>query len=170
MKSIKYFPLTILLSWSIITSAQQYTYSWPRTYDLITVKYSSDTVYTPNNSPVIVMRWKSGDWTSNTKSDMVSYYQSKYSNRLTFESEATVKYNCHTWVWAGGTTYWMDPPEQKKYFSSTDRSYVPTTNTDVATKVWYGGNPGTDADHSANTTSTSDYFSSKWGLGLGLSA
>jgi len=162
MKLIKYFLLTIMLLGSIVANAQYY-YDWSRTGETIYVVYMSTTVFTPNSSIVTVDQWVSGDWSSTTKSDIINYWYSQpYGNRLTFESEATVKYNCHAWAWAGGTTYWMNSPEEQKYFSSANYntpSYASTTNTALATKVWYGS-----ADHSANTTNTSA-FSSKWGRG-----
>jgi len=131
---------------------------WSPTNDCINPTYKSINIFTPNISPVTVLQWVNTDWSQNTKTDMVDFYQRQYSKRLTFEDDATVKYNCHSWAWAGGTTYWMNTPEEKKYFSSTDQSYIPTTSTLIATKVWFGS-----ADHSANTTSSSGYFSSKWG-------
>ena len=60
----------------------------------------------------------------------------------------------------------MDMPQEQKYFSSTDQSYVQVANATLATKVWYGGtNYFGGSDHSTITTSTSGYFSSKWGPG-----
>jgi len=54
------------------------------------------------------------DWTQTTKNDMVSYYQGQYGNKISYEAEATIKYNCHNWAWDGSTTVWMDPPRQYK--------------------------------------------------------
>ena len=161
MKSIKYILSIILLFGAIIVSSAQtyqYQYLWQRTNDSITVTYSTTTITTPHNKSVTVWQWVSGDWSSGTKTDMVSYYQGQYGNRLTLEDAATVKYNCHAWAWAGSTTHWMNSPEEQNYFSSPNQSYTSTVNTAVATKLWYGS-----ADHSANTTSTPSYFISKWG-------
>ena len=80
-----------------------------------------------------------------------------YGGRITFEAEATGKYNCHAYAWAN-TNVWIQPPEQKKYW--TDHSYVELNNSTGATKVSYGS-----VDHSAVTTSTANYFSSKWSGG-----
>jgi len=91
---------------------------------------------------------------------MIDYFQGQYGNRLTFESEGTVKYNCHAWAWAGGTTYWMDPPNEKIYFTSPDNSYIGgLTNPSTATKMWYG----TAVDHSAIVNASTNDLSSKWG-------
>ena len=54
----------------------------------------------------------------------------------------------------------MYPPKEKKYFTAPDYSYVLTTNTAIATKVWFGY-----ANHSAVTTSSTDYLISKFGSG-----
>ena len=53
---------------------------------------------------------------------MVNYCQGQYGGRLTLESEATVKYNCHAYAWTGRTDVWMNTPEQTKYWG--DYSYV----------------------------------------------
>ena len=112
------------------------------------------------SSQVHVYKWISDDWTSKTKSDILDFYQVKYNNKLVLEDSATVKYNCHAWAWTGRTDICMNQLREENYF--TDLSYLPKTNTSIAKKVYYGGfRLGDDYDHSANTTSTSGYFSSK---------
>jgi len=91
------------------------------------------------------------------KDDMKNAALTYYGGRITFEAEATGKYNCHAYAWAN-TNVWIQPPEQKKYW--TDHSYVELNNSTGATKVSYGS-----VDHSAVTTSTANYFSSKWSGG-----
>jgi hypothetical protein len=171
MKSIKYFLSISLFLGSIVSNAQYYTFFCPDwvnpnnpTNECITSPISLTTVSTPNYSQVDVYKVYS-DWAQNTKNNYVGYWQGQYGKRLILEEEATTNYNCHAWAWAGITTHWMNPPEEQKYFSVNDLSYVPTTNTAIATKVWYGGSGPNSADHSAVTTSSAGYFSSKWWAG-----
>ena len=57
----------------------------------------------------------------------------------------------------GGTTIWMNDPDQAQYWS--DESYVLVTNyPPLGAKVHYTAN-----DHSAITIYPTGYFSSKWG-------
>ena len=163
MKLIKYMLFTILLLGVSYVSAQtQYctpTYMVDgKPYRICAYYNISATVNTPVGKPVSVLQWYSDDWTSSQKNDLKNGYMKMYSG-LTFESEATAKYNCHAYAWAGGTTYWMNPPNQAQYWN--DYSYVEiTTPPPVGAKVRY-----TADDHSAVTTSTAGEFSSKWGAG-----
>ena len=117
---------------------------------------ASATVNTPKGNPVPVLLWHSDDWTTSQKNDLKNACIKAYSG-ITFEAEATTKYNCHAYAWDGGTTIWMNPPNQKEYWD--DGSYLKITTTPPAgAKVRY-----TTLDHSAITTSTSGVFSSKWG-------
>ena len=168
MKSIKYiFSAILLLEASYVSAQTQNKCTNPiylngTTYQ-ICVDYTPITTYTPNNNPVTVDQWVNIDWTSKQKDEMKDGFMSLY-NGIIFEAEATVKYNCHAWAWAGagvaGNMFWMNSPEAQKYFSLNDQSYVIATNINLATKVWYVSD-----DHSANTTSTPGYLSSKWGPG-----
>ena len=153
MKSNKYILLLTMLLGIIYANAQP---SLP----LPSVTRTSTSITTPNGSTVTVLEWVSGEWSQANKDTLKNAWMRYYGNRITFEAEATCKYNCHAWAWAGGTTYWMNSPQEQKYFSTTDHSYYGTTyNTAFAQKVWFG-----NADHSAITTSTNGYYSSKWGV------
>ena len=166
MKSIKYIFATILLLLGASYANAQIEYGcWEsdsingnKPYRICWYVNASATVNTPNGNPVQVFQWYSDDWTTSQKNDLKNAYMSAYSG-LTFESEATAKYNCHAYAWAGGTTYWMNPPNQAQYWN--DYSYVKITSTPPAgAKVRY-----LSSDHSAVTTATSGEFSSKWGAG-----
>ena len=137
-------------------------------------QYSVTTpVYTPLNNPVTVYNFIGTDYTSKQKEDNKNYWLNYYDDRIKFESEATYKYNCHAYAWDGNTGVWMDRPQEAEYWK--DYSYVDVTNTypSTATKVSFGGFiPNTnysswynDYNHSAITTSSAGYFSSKWGPG-----
>ena len=146
MKSINYILFAILLLGANYTSAQTTTHC-VKILDINTgaIKWqecptiTSISISTPNKTSVTVYQWVNTDWTSTIKNDINNYYRGYYNNRITFEAEATVKYNCHSWAWAGSTTCWMPSSQEQKYFSSTDQSYILTTNAALATKVWYGG-------------------------------
>ena len=118
---------------------------------------SSITVSTPNGNPVTAKIFTGKDYTSNEKNDLKNYWLSQYNRRITFESDATYTYNCHAYAWSENTSIWIDQPNQSNYWN--DLSYVELTNPSSATKVSYG----TADDHSAITTNTPNYFSSKWG-------
>ena len=39
------------------------------------------------------------DFTQQWKDESKAYLLNEYNNRITFESEATQKYNCHAYAW-----------------------------------------------------------------------
>jgi hypothetical protein len=136
----------------------------------INAQYQNTTIYTPANTSVIAGRFIGTDYTSAQKNDAKNYWLSIYNNRIKYQDEATYKYNCHAYAWhisENGSQVWINTPEQKKYWN--DNSYTEVLNPAVATKVSFGGpcysqNSYVDeCDHSAVTTSTPDYFISKWG-------
>jgi len=141
MKTIKFILLSTALAVVIDVSAQ-YSYTFP---------YS-----TPNCNPVTVLSFIGTDYTTMQKNDLKNFWLNDYSYRITFEADATYTYNCHAYAWAGSTQVWMNKPEETKYWS--DGSYILLPSSSTATKVWFGVN-----DHSAITTNTTNYFSSKWG-------
>jgi len=161
MKSIKHLFLTIYIFGSLVANAQQMYheyYNYP-IFEWLYANYSTATTPTPKCNPVSVYNWNSNDWTPGTKTDMISYYQNQYGGRLTFESEGTVKYNCHAWAWGGLTLSWMNYPSQVLYWN--DGSYTQVYTPSAGTKVWYGG-AKYPYDHSAIVVSSTK-FSSKWG-------
>ncbi|MDR2910336.1 MAG: hypothetical protein LBV47_03080 [Bacteroidales bacterium] len=105
-----------------------------------------------------MLKFVGTDYTTQQKNDIKTEWMNYYNNRITFEAEATYKYNCHVWAWAGFNNYWMNAPEQAKYWN--DGSYTEVTTPFDGAKVRYVSD-----DHSSVATSTSDYFSSKWGPG-----
>ena len=165
MKSIKYTLFTILLLGASYKGAKTQTY-YPATFllpdgqswTMNIYNHTSATVNTPKGNSVSVLLF-GDDWTSFQKNDMKNAILNYYDDRIIFEEEATTMYNCHAYAWGGGTTYWMNPPNQAQYWS--DGSYVSITSTPpVGSKVRYVSD-----DHSAVTTTTVGYFSSKWGPG-----
>ena len=169
MKSIRYIFTAILLLGAGYISAQDcgtVGLILPPSYPdypngkpwSMTVCITPATVHTPKGNPVPVYQM-SNEWTSSEKNDMKSVCLNYYGDRITFEAEATTKYNCHAYAWDGGTTYWMNPPNQAAYWN--DGSYVKISTTPPAgAKVRY-----TASDHSAILTSMAGEFSSKWGPG-----
>jgi hypothetical protein len=135
-------------------------------------QYQTVTVYTPNHTPVTAGNLVSADYTSSQKNDAKNYWLNKYSNRITYMAEATYKYNCHAYAWhisEGGSQVWINTPGDDAYWN--DHSYIEVLNPSEAKKVSFGGpcyywdnNEYVNlCDHSAVTTSTPDYFISKWG-------
>ena len=98
MKSIKYILFLITLLYKTGANAQQpaHSYKPPSTTTNVI------TIYTPNNTPVTAYEWVSGDWTEEYKDSIKSYWLNAY-NSITFIDEATCKYNCHAYAWAGRT-------------------------------------------------------------------
>ena len=116
------------MSWSIVSNAQ---WSIPNGFqspngETVYPSPTYITIKTPNNTNISVMKLN-GDWTSSTKTYLTNYWQGQYGNRLTLLSEATTMYNCHAYAWAESKEVWMNPPEQKKYFTSPDFSYEVTS-------------------------------------------
>ena len=172
MKSIKYIISTILLLLvASYASAQTIIMRcWEssmkddsgKPYSICWNVNATATVNTPAGNSVLVLQWYSDDWTSTQKNDLKNAYMKAYSG-VTFEEEATTKYNCHAWAWAGGTTFWMQRSSVSKYWQ--DYSYE-ITSSSLATIVFYQQkNQVWTEDHSAVTTTTPDYYISKWGAG-----
>ena len=161
MKSMKFILQVILLLGANYAIAQTHCSSLTiPNYPTFSIcgNYKSGTIYTPNNTPVSVLQMSGSDFISQSyKDDMKNAALTYYNDRITFEAEATGKYNCHAHAWAN-TNVWINTPDQKKYW--TDYSYVELNNSTGATKVSYGS-----VDHSAVTTSTANNFSSKWSGG-----
>ena len=163
MKKIKYIIAATLLLGASYTNAQTSQYGcndfWiGSTYYQICWYTTTATVNTPNLNPVAVLQWHSLDWGSTLVNNIRNGWMTYYGNRIGFEDDATAKYNCHSWAWAGGTTYWMNPPNQAGYWN--DYSYVPSSFA-IGAKVRY-----TNSDHSAIVVANSgNIYSSKWGSG-----
>ncbi len=102
--------------------------------------------------------------TQDEKNDSKNYWLHQYNYRIRYKGEATHSYNCHAYAWhvsEGGSNVWIgyyyfELDEEDKYWS--DLSYVEVPNQAAATKVSFG-----IYNHSAITTTTTDYFISKWG-------
>jgi len=138
--------------------------------------YNNVTIYTPSNVAVGALQLVSGDLTSTQKTQSKNFWLSCYNNRISYISEATYSYNCHAYAWyttEGGSNVWINDPEDDDFWG--DFGYVEVVNQSSADKVSFGGpcyqywttclgtsytNP---CDHSAITTTTTDYFISKWG-------
>ena len=75
--------------------------------------------------------------------------------------ESTTTYNCHAYAWSvseGGQPVWMGLSSNPTSIYWTDGSYIEVTNPEDANKVSYAND-----NHSAITTSETDFFISKWG-------
>ena len=115
----------------------------------------SDIINTPNGTPVDVMRWISGDWTTNEKLIWENYWMTEYPSN-SYLNEATRMYNCHAYAWTNQRDIWMDAPNQEKYWE--DLSYVEVDTPSAKAKVSY-----TAVDHSARIAPDgSGKFVSKW--------
>lgn len=126
--------------------------------------YSPTTIYTPLGTLVealIFERPDLYDLSQTEKDDWRNHWLDYYENRIKFDAEATRTYNCHAFAWwmsEGGSTVWVDAPEEEKYWE--DSSYIEVSSQFSATKVFYGQGPGND--HSAITTPIEGRFISKW--------
>ena len=119
-------------------------------------------IYTPKSS-LVSDTYITDEMSQN---DIDYYNQSCQQNYPDADSlnTATRTYNCHAYAWhmsEGGNTVWLG------YSSSTaedvywtDYSYIEVASQANGQKVSYQG-----VNHSAITTSTSDWFISKWGVG-----
>lgn len=138
--------------------------------------YTPVLITTPNQTSFYAGSLTSSDYTTNQKNDIKEFWLECYNDRITYKGEATYQYNCHAYAWRvseGGSKVWINTPDDDNYWE--DCSYVEVISQSDATKVSYGGpcyqmwgtcidttytNP---CDHSAITTSSLDYFISKWG-------
>jgi hypothetical protein len=135
--------------------------------------YSNTTIYTPNSTAVTAKILIAGELSSYWKNYWKNYWLDYYDNRISYLSEATYTYNCHSWAWwmsEGGSTVWLNSPGDDEFWD--DDSYIEVSSQSEATKVSFGGpcfytHPvfgyGNWCDHSAETTGTQDSFISKWG-------
>ncbi|MDP2338360.1 MAG: hypothetical protein Q8N05_18295 [Bacteroidota bacterium] len=62
-------------------------------------QYNPVTIYTPKNTLVTAGTFSGTDWTTTEKSDKKNYWLQYYGNRISYEGEATKKYNCHAYAW-----------------------------------------------------------------------
>lgn len=162
MKSIKFFIYIFFLVITISINSQVSNWCYGpftvdgKSYTICALYNQSNSEKTPFGNPVQVLLWLSDDWTPTQKNELLNGYKKMYSG-LTFESEATAKYNCHSWAWAGGTTFWMNQPNQSAYWN--DSSFIETTSPPPGAIVRYNS-----SDHSAVVINSST-FSSKWAAG-----
>jgi hypothetical protein len=115
------------------------------------------TIYTPKGTSVYVF-YNGPDFTQQEKNDLANWVHTHYPQAIILQ-EATPLYNCHSYAWnmsEGGPTYWMNTPEDDKYW--TDGSYLEVSDAAKGEKVSYPY-----GDHSAIETSVDDVFDSKWG-------
>ena len=115
---------------------------------------SFTTVYTPKGTAVFAeIRNEMSDQEILDANEWVT---SNYPAALLL-CDASRTYNCHAYAWhisEGGTIVWIN--DERAYWA--DGSYVPVDSEDLATKVSYGA-----TYHSAVTTTTTGYYTSKWG-------
>lgn len=119
----------------------------------------TSTVKTPNGSSVSVIVRTGTDTAYNNRAAIKNIIEANYPG-ASVVGDATIKYNCHAYAWAGNTTVWMNDPS--KYWS--DGSYsLKASNSPTATgqKAYY---PGSGNEHSGNVIRLSgNQIRSKWG-------
>jgi hypothetical protein len=128
----------------------------------VVCNYTSSSVTTPKSTSVAAYK---SDCEQLSAAQIAAYRQAwriTYPN-ATILSDATQKYNCHSYAWYSSTTsnvYWIDNPTN--YWA--DCSYA-STNIWVGSKVCYKKSDGTPS-HSANVqNATTNTMRSKWGPG-----
>jgi len=155
MKAILFFTLLIFISTSLFSQVTRYT---PKGTQVTATDYLS--IYGAYNSTDIAY-WDN-HWLSKPGVD---------ASKVTLLAHSSTGYNCHSYAWhvsEGGDTVWMDDITEingnyydidnvNKYWD--DGSYVETTQANHR-KVFY--HPETQFDHSAVTTSQTNWFISKW--------
>lgn len=116
-------------------------------------------VKTPRGSSVSVIVRTGTDTAYTNRAAIKRSIESNYPGSSVV-GNATIKYNCHAYAWAGSTSVWMNNPS--KYW--TDGSYsLKSSNKPTATgqKVYY---PGSGREHSGNVIRLSgNQIRSKWG-------
>lgn len=116
-------------------------------------------VETPNNSTVKVIVRTGTDTAYANRAALKKSIEENYPG-ASVVGDATIKYNCHAYAWAGSTSVWMNDPS--KYW--TDGSYsLKTSNSPsaVGQKAYY---PGSGNEHSGNVIRLSgNQIRSKWG-------
>lgn len=120
---------------------------------------STLTVKTPNGSSVSVIIRTGIDTAYNNRAAIKSSIEKNYPG-VSVVGDATIKYNCHAYAWAGSTSLWMNDPS--KYWS--DGSYrlkASDSPSAIGQKAYYGASSGT---HSGNVIRLSgNAIKSKWG-------
>lgn len=120
---------------------------------------TTTTVRTPNGSMVTVIRRTGTDYAYNVRTAIKNTIETEYPG-ASVVGDATIKYNCHAYAWAGSTSYWMNDPS--KYWE--DGSYtLQTWNSPsvVGQKAYYGGE---GKEHSGVVIRLSgNTIKSKWG-------
>ncbi|MBI9069177.1 MAG: T9SS type A sorting domain-containing protein [Salinivirgaceae bacterium] len=113
--------------------------------------------HTPKGSPVTVELLWNLDLSQTIKDYLKAYYLQYYNNRISFISEATKEYNCHSYAWnisEYGPYCWIN--NENIYWD--DGSYSQVSETTIGLKVSWSS-----VDHSAITTNTEGALISKWG-------
>lgn len=125
--------------------------------DIRTNDYGT-TIYTPRGSAVAATQMTT-ELTSAQITSNNNYVATSYPN-ATRETNASRKYNCHSYAWYNQSTsnsIWINTPGDDKFWQ--DGSYVPSYNVGAAgRRVSYRNNE----DHSAITVDAIK-FRSKWG-------
>lgn len=133
--------------------------------DLCSVKlmagesYSTGYVYTPNGTTVTTLLNRSPEYTQSEILAINNSVANSYPN-ATFYSNASVKYNCHSYAWyqQSANIHWINYPSSYM----TDGSYTRYLGTpSVGMKAYYY-----NGDHSgvvANVSNGTIYIRSKWG-------
>ncbi len=116
-------------------------------------------IKTPNGSTVTVILRTGVDNAYNRREAIKNSIEANYPG-VTVVGDATIKYNCHAYAWAGNTSYWMNDPSI--YWE--DGSYILQTRdapSAIGQKAYYGG---VGKEHSGIVVRLSgNKIRSKWG-------
>ena len=126
------------------------------TPDDIRINDTTTTIYTPNGTAITA--WVYTELSAAQITANNNYVATNYPN-ATRETDASRKYNCHSYAWYNQSTSnnaWIDSPGDDQFW--LDGSYSLSSNTSAANrKVRYGAD-----DHSAIAVNAIR-FRSKWG-------
>lgn len=115
------------------------------------------TIQTPKGTNVYVF-YSGPDGDQEWKNEAADWVHQHYPQAIVL-ADASMLYNCHSYAWnisEGGPVYWMNTPEDDKYWN--DGSYIEVPDAAKGEKVSYPYD-----DHSAIETTIDDMFDSKWG-------
>lgn len=120
---------------------------------------SIGTVKTPNGSSVSVIIRTGVDTAYNNRAAVKRSIEKNYPG-VSVVGDATIKYNCHAYAWAGSTSVWMNDPS--KYWGDGSYKLKSTDSPSaVGQKAYY---PGSGNEHSGNVVRKSgNQIRSKWG-------
>lgn len=133
---------------------------------LVNTPYITGQILTPRNTSVVSYTLLGDDYTPSEAAAKDSLYLINREGAIILES-SSLTYNCHGYAWSvveGGSIVVLggNPGNLDPYWD--DYSYVPTQDTNLATKIVYQVDSFPDyIEHSAICTKDPDTVISKWG-------